>query len=230
MEKGEEAFVNSTYQNEIEARFAVKCYRFLMKGLKSFDKTKLGIITPYSGQASLLKDLIKSEENTLFCEVEVNSVDSFQGREKDIVIFSTVRSSYEGIEEELVQSIGFLRDKRRMNVGLSRARVGLIIIGDMNRLTKAKQGEKWKFLIDYCKQKNRCFRVDVKDMDSYMTSFQKNPNNYLIKSKEKKEKKPKKVKDNANENGEVIEIRMRIKILQRLKLKKLEKVKLKEFC
>ena len=161
----------------------MKCYDFLKKGLTNFEKKKLGIITPYSGQASIIKGFIREHEKTLYCEVEVNSVDSFQGREKDLVIFSTVRSKYEGIEEALVQSIGFLRDKRRMNVGLSRARVGLIIVGDLERLRKAKQGHKWKFLGDYCLKKGRCFRVDVKAMDEYFEEFQKNPQKFLMTKK-----------------------------------------------
>jgi len=177
-----------TYENEIEAQFVVKCYEFFKKGLPGFDKKKLGIITPYSGQASIVKDLIREYEKTLFCEVEVNSVDSFQGREKDLVIFSTVRSQYEGIEEALVQSIGFLRDKRRMNVGLSRARIGLVIVGDIERLRKAKQGHKWRFLGDYCLEKGRCFKVDVKNMDEYFEAFQKNPQKFVMKKREKKKK------------------------------------------
>ena len=173
--------MNNTFQNEIEAEFVIKCYEFLRTSLPKFDKNKLGIITPYNGQAVLIRELIKKLENTLFCEVEVNSVDSFQGREKDIVIFSTVRSSYEGIEEEEKPTIGFLKDKRRMNVGLSRARIGLIVIGDVDRLRKAKAGEKWKFLIDYSTKKKRCFKTGSEPFDDYFSAFQSNPDNFVMK-------------------------------------------------
>jgi len=199
---GQEAFVDSTYQNQVEAEFVVKCYDFLKKKLPGFDRKKLGIITPYNGQAALIRNLIRDNDGTLFCEVEVNSVDSFQGREKDIVIFSTVRAKYDGMEEDKVQTIGFLKDKRRMNVGLSRARIGLIVIGDLERLRKARAADKWKFLGDYCSQKGRCFRADTTNMDEYFNSFQKKPEDYLVKFKErkdKKSKKPKEIKDGKDE-------------------------------
>lgn len=66
-------------------------------------------------------------------EIEVATVDSFQGRECDVVLYSTVRSNPEG-------SIGFLRDYRRVNVALSRARSLLVIVGDHNTMRYAATG------------------------------------------------------------------------------------------
>jgi len=90
----------------------------------------VGIITPYAAQ----KELIKSElEKAGIVDlngkqlVETNSVDGFQGREKDIIIFSAVRSNDTG-------TVGFLHDWRRINVMLTRARRGLIIIGNRKTL------------------------------------------------------------------------------------------------
>lgn len=70
------------------------------------------------------------EENELMLQIEVNTVDGFQGREKDIIIFSCVRSERAEGEKESY-TIGFLGDKRRMNVSLSRARLCLIVIGNI---------------------------------------------------------------------------------------------------
>jgi superfamily I DNA and/or RNA helicase len=81
----------------------------------------LAVITPYSAQVRYLRQLLPPE-------VEVGSVDGFQGREKEAVIISLVRSNPEG-------EIGFLSEVRRMNVALTRARRKLIVIGDSATIT-----------------------------------------------------------------------------------------------
>lgn len=77
----------------------------------------VGIITPYSGQVQLLRRRLQSDyHHKLSClDVDVRSIDGFQGAEKDVILFSTVRGNESG-------SIGFLRDSRRLNVALTRAR------------------------------------------------------------------------------------------------------------
>ena len=77
-------------------------------------------------------------ENT---DVEVKTVDGFQGKEKEVIIISTVRSNKWG-------NMGFLRDLRRLNVAITRAKKKLIIIGNMETL---KSNETYKRLIDNCK-------------------------------------------------------------------------------
>jgi len=77
----------------------------------------VGVISPYRGQVNVLSGI------TSELDVQVNTIDAFQGREKDIIIVSLVRSNEEG-------SIGFLTDYRRMNVAMTRARKKLILIGD----------------------------------------------------------------------------------------------------
>jgi len=83
-------------------------------------KNAVGIITPYKDHEDYLKDKIPG--------VEIHTVDGFQGREKEIIILSLVRSNQE-------QEIGFLNDLRRINVALTRAKRKLIIIGDAETLT-----------------------------------------------------------------------------------------------
>jgi ATP-dependent RNA/DNA helicase IGHMBP2 len=78
---------------------------------------EIAVITPYSAQARLLRELIQQRG------LEIDSVDGFQGREKEAVIVSLVRSNPDG-------EVGFLEDIRRMNVALTRARRKLIVIGD----------------------------------------------------------------------------------------------------
>ena len=91
-----------------------KLQALLEAGLSPAD---VAVISPYSAQVRLLRELIKQSE------VEVDSVDGFQGREKEAVIVSLVRSNRDG-------EIGFLADIRRMNVALTRARRKLIVIAD----------------------------------------------------------------------------------------------------
>lgn len=74
--------------------------------------------------------------------VEINTVDAFQGREKDIIIFSCVRSSKE-------RTLGFVSDYRRMNVAITRARHCLYVVGNSNTLEKDKN---WTAFINYCKR------------------------------------------------------------------------------
>ena len=83
---------------------------------------EIAIISPYSAQVRLLRERIQQPE------MEIDSVDGFQGREKEAVIVSLVRSNREG-------EIGFLEDVRRMNVALTRARRKLIVIGDSATIT-----------------------------------------------------------------------------------------------
>ena len=102
-------------ENKGEAALAVKIlYELLAAGLKARD---VAILTPYVAQAKLLKTLVREPG------LEIGSVDGFQGREKEAVILSLVRSNEGG-------QIGFLGDMRRLNVAITRARRCLIVIGD----------------------------------------------------------------------------------------------------
>ena len=102
--------------NQLEADIAVKFANdYLKLGLEATD---IGIISPYADQVKIIQDRTP---------VEVKTVDGFQGREKEIIIISTVRSNEDG-------NIGFLRDLRRLNVAITRAKRKLIIIGNINTL------------------------------------------------------------------------------------------------
>lgn len=87
---------------------------------------QIGVITPYEGQrAYIVSQMVRSGSlrPKLYEEIEVASVDSFQGREKDFIILSCVRSNDH-------QGIGFLNDPRRLNVALTRAKYGVVILGN----------------------------------------------------------------------------------------------------
>ncbi|KAG0416692.1 Regulator of nonsense transcripts 1 like protein, partial [Dictyocoela roeselum] len=118
--------------------------------------------TPYEGQrvniARRLGELFSSNLN-----IDVSNVDAFQGREKDYIIVSLVRSN-------TYQGIGFVSDKRRLNVALTRAKHGLVIIG--NPLTLMKN-DTWKNLITFYQQRELVFEGDINDLKKCVVVEQK---------------------------------------------------------
>jgi superfamily I DNA and/or RNA helicase len=95
------------------------------------ERVDVGIISPYRAQVQYLRSQLKKKEffKPFRSLISVNTVDGFQGQERDVIIISLVRSNDEG-------QIGFLRDLRRMNVAITRARMKLIILGDVQTMTR----------------------------------------------------------------------------------------------
>lgn len=151
---------NESISNEAEATQIVLFLKTVMENNaeESFStfEGSIGIITPYSAQVALIKSLITQEtgltsfirENNI--SIEVNSVDAFQGKECDVILFSAVRSNRR-------DNVGFLCDWRRMNVALTRAKSGLIIFGDMATL---QRGDKhWEGLCSWANESGCVFDV-----------------------------------------------------------------------
>lgn len=105
--------------NPLEAQLVIKKVNELLE--HGLSPEHIAVISPYSAQVKLLREKIRHE-------IEIDSVDGFQGREKEVVIVSLVRSNGEG-------DVGFLADTRRMNVALTRAKRKLIVIGDSATIT-----------------------------------------------------------------------------------------------
>ena len=105
--------------NPEEATLVVKKVQQLLNANVSADH--IAVITPYSAQVQLLREQLPES-------IEIGSVDGFQGREKEAVIISLVRSNIKG-------EVGFLAETRRMNVALTRARRKLLVIGDSATIT-----------------------------------------------------------------------------------------------
>ncbi len=148
----------TTKANTYEAEMAVKIVKhFLLQG---YNPSQLTVLTPYVGQIMKILKVMKSSVSAYISDldqeellrdasddedkilennqaiqqsVRVSSVDNFQGEESDIIIISLVRSNASG-------NIGFLKEKQRVNVLLSRARYGLFIIGNSKTLKRSKQG------------------------------------------------------------------------------------------
>ncbi|MFP4001751.1 MAG: IGHMBP2 family helicase, partial [Thermoplasmata archaeon] len=109
------------------------------------DPTDIGIITPYKDQADLIDEKM-DEEN-----LEIDTVDGFQGREKEVIILSLTRSNEDGV-------IGFLKDLRRLNVSLTRAKRKLIVLCDRNTLSSH---EVYEDLFDYMEREGNSFDISI---------------------------------------------------------------------
>ncbi|UZJ55035.1 hypothetical protein CBS101457_004355 [Exobasidium rhododendri] len=108
--------------------------------------SQIGVVTPYEGQRSYIVNHMQAHgklRKEFYKEVEVASVDAFQGREKDYIILSCVRSNEH-------QGIGFLSDPRRLNVALTRAKYGMVILGNPKVLSKHPL---WHYLLVHYKEK-----------------------------------------------------------------------------
>ncbi|PKS09461.1 hypothetical protein jhhlp_004077 [Lomentospora prolificans] len=139
--------------NVQELNVALQLYERLRTDYSFYDfKRKIGIITPYKAQLFELRNRFASRYGNDITEtIEFNTTDAFQGRECEIIIFSCVRASPTG-------GIGFMTDIRRMNVGLTRAKSSLWILGDSRALV---QGEFWNKLIDDARQRKLYTEGDI---------------------------------------------------------------------
>lgn len=108
-----------------------------------YERLDVGLISPYKGQVYLLRRMMKQDRywKPFRHLITINTVDGFQGQERDIIVISMVRSNADG-------QVGFLRDLRRMNVAITRARMKLILIGHQDTLCRHPFYRKLKEYID----------------------------------------------------------------------------------
>ncbi|AMD22919.1 HHR150Cp [Eremothecium sinecaudum] len=141
----EEISANGTsYLNRIEA---INCERVISRLFKDGVKPEqIGVVTPYEGQRAYIVQYMQMNgamDKDMYLNVEVASVDSFQGREKDYIILSCVRANDQ-------KSIGFLVEPRRLNVALTRAKYGLVILGNPTSLSR---NSTWNDLLVHFREK-----------------------------------------------------------------------------
>jgi regulator of nonsense transcripts 1 len=159
----------TSYLNRTEAQNVEKIVtRFFKAGVLPGD---IGIITPYEGQRSYVVSSMQAtgsfkKEN--YKEVEVASVDAFQGREKDFIILSCVRSNDH-------QGIGFLSDPRRLNVALTRAKYGLVILGNPKVLSKHPL---WHYLLLHFKERNCLVEGPLTNLQVSLLQFSRPKQSY----------------------------------------------------
>ena len=128
--------VGESFANSVEADVILQLLaKMEEKSRERRRRPSVAVISGYAAQVELLTTRIDIEDTERWrnIQLEIATVDSFQGRECDVVIYSTVRSNSQ-------QRIGFLKDRRRINVALSRARDLLVIVGDSNMMESATIG------------------------------------------------------------------------------------------
>jgi len=107
----------------------------------------IGVVAPYNGQVRLLSQLFDEaggrESGQPYGGLEIKSVDGYQGREKDVIVFSTVRANDAG-------EVGFLSDYRRLNVAITRAKRGLIVLGHPTTL---RHDPNWRAYLDWAEER-----------------------------------------------------------------------------
>ncbi|VEU45073.1 unnamed protein product [Pseudo-nitzschia multistriata] len=133
--------------NPTEARLVVSIVADLIDGGDT-DPSGIAVISPYSKQVQLIRTELSSEttRGRATGGVRVGTVDSFQGQETDVVVFSAVRSNQ-------MKELGFLRDSRRLCVAITRARRGLIVVGDRAVLKTCRH---WEALLRSCESRGCC--------------------------------------------------------------------------
>lgn len=132
---------------------------------------RIGIITPYKCQLTLLRSRFSSAfGSNVSADIEFNTVDGFQGREVDILVLSTVRASSSS-SGTISSSIGFVADVRRMNVALTRARLSLWILGNARTL---QTNPNWAALLKDAKQRNLVLSVKRPYHIMFKTSSRRN--------------------------------------------------------
>jgi len=183
------SFLNRTEASNVEKIVT----KFFKSGVMP---SQIGVVTPYEGQRSYIVNYMQfngSLKKDLYKEIEVASVDAFQGREKDYIILSCVRSNEH-------QGIGFLNDPRRLNVALTRAKYGVVILGNPKVLSKVRrltsppllsipdsdiplQHPLWHYLLTHFKEKNCLVEGALSNLQVSMIQFSK-PRRTLVKSME----------------------------------------------
>lgn len=133
--------------NYAEIEVAISLFDRLITDCKGYDfKGKVGIITPYKSQLRQLRfRFAQKYSESVLTSVEFNTTDAFQGRESEVIIFSCVRASVN-------KGIGFLSDIRRMNVGITRAKSSLWVLGNSQSLMR---GDFWAKLIQDARSRDR---------------------------------------------------------------------------
>ena len=141
---------STSKQNILEAEIVIKSLESLFKmGVRSCE---IAVISPYDDQVSLIKSMVSSGANLVDYlddsdDLEIKTVDGFQGREKEVVVLSFTRSNEGG-------RIGFLNDLRRLNVAITRARRKLILIGDTRTISAHPV---YSRLVEYVRREGKIF-------------------------------------------------------------------------
>jgi predicted DNA helicase len=139
---------STSVHNPTEARICTALTRSLLDA--GLEPTQLAVIAPYADQVEAIRDRLDTDG------LEIDTVDGFQGREKEVVLMDLVRSNDEG-------EVGFLYDQRRLNVSLTRARRKLIIVGDGDTLSRHRL---YRDLSEYVDDRGRLVKLTEESLSA----------------------------------------------------------------
>ena len=150
-----------SWANDDEATLAVALVATLVKNYAELASgEKIGVISPYKAQVkNIRRRLAEALGEERARKVDVNSIDGFQGREKDVCIFSVVRAPAKG------RGLGFVADERRINVGLTRSKSSLIVLGSAKAL---KGDDNWGGLVASARDRNLIVKPGGKDYKAFV--------------------------------------------------------------
>ena len=190
--------------NVAETELCKKIIDYLKDKLK-VENNDIGIITPYSAQVANLSKKITQDE---YRGLEISTVDGFQGREKEIIVLSLVRSNQK-------HQVGFLSDKRRLNVAITRPRRMLIVVGDIDTITNGNENENLflKHFGEYCNDNATNVNIigslmeynEFEELQNMSVEEKKKEDEKMeenINKKDKKEEKSKNNKDKGKKNDD----------------------------
>lgn len=163
---GKESRGGTSLINREEVQTAIQLFQRLTSDFPEVKfQGRIGIVTPYRQQLFELKRQFESRfGKSILTDVEFNTVDAFQGRERDIIMFSCVRAADEG-------GVGFLSDIRRMNVGLTRAKSSLFVLGNSQFLMR---NHMWRRLVEDAQSRN-VFSTNTRGLLAQSTRLDPNP-------------------------------------------------------
>ncbi len=167
LRSGGDFSVGKSFRNDAEAHLVGQLLCALLPHLGSYS---VALITPYKAQVHRLRQVLRDvpelaalqhARRAQDAEIEINSVDGFQGREKDVVIFSAVRSNQRYQSSNASghggHSIGFVGDERRLNVAITRAKRLLIVVGNVGTLGADAT---WAGMIQSLQERRKVKRLD----------------------------------------------------------------------
>ena len=149
--------VSSSWSNDLEAQLALIIVRYLLSTFgEHLSASEIGIIAPYNGQVRHIRRLLgEAFDAEQASELDVNSVDGFQGREKSVIIMSCVRSDHMRAQ---ARGVGFVKDPRRINVSMTRAKHSLFILGNAKTL---QEEPLWSSLLDDARSRECLIRAQT---------------------------------------------------------------------
>lgn len=129
----------------LQYRLVFQILVFLLKLYKSgVDPDDIGIITPYTKQVKVIRNLIAEQEIKV---PKIGTVEEFQGQERMVVLMSTVRSAADLLRQDRTHKLGFVSNPKRLNVAISRARSMVMVFGNPHLLCNDVS---WRFLLRQC--------------------------------------------------------------------------------